>query len=78
MIVKVFNEADLYWSVAVQLNNTEWPELDNGGDWLDRPIRRWIVDSFGYIDCFFAASGLIYFKNHSDAEWFRMVWEQGN
>lgn len=67
------NDIDHYWYCEIVLNSNEWPMLDNGCEWMDRPIRQWV-----YNNCqgnyFFAAAGWIYFELEEDAMMFNMIW----
>jgi hypothetical protein len=77
MKFKYINGKDHYWSVRIELNSTEWPEIKNAwedDEWLDCPIRQWVLDHTP--DSCFTCYGLILFRNTSDAEWFRIVWDR--
>lgn len=75
MKVRYINQSDICWQAEVKLNDSEWPKTDDYGDWLDRPIRQWVIDNFSWSDAFFSARGSIYFRNRLDAEWFHLTWE---
>jgi hypothetical protein len=77
MRISYIDRKDSYWAASIQLSLSEWPPISRpweGDEWMDRPIRRWAVDHF--FDCCFTCNGMVLFRRRSEAEWFRMVWEQ--
>ena len=75
MKIRYIDSPDLYWRAEVTLNDVEWPEIDEAGDWLNRPLRQWLMDNLSFLDCSFGCRGRIFFRNLNDVEWFRMVWD---
>lgn len=65
---------DSYWACEITLNESEWPTLDEQYDWVNRPIRRWVLGHCRHTS-FFAADGLILFKKYEDAILFKLTWE---
>lgn len=75
MIVTYNDRSDVYWAARVQLNSAEWPYIGPHDDsWIHRPVRDWVMSHMP--DSCFTIEGLVLFRRRSDAEWFRLVWEQ--
>lgn len=77
MKVKYLNSKDGHWSVSIQLDDQEWPPVSHPWEddtWIHRPVWRWVQDNIPS-SCF-TCRGMLLFRKESDAEWFRMVWEQ--
>jgi hypothetical protein len=65
--------ADSGYYASVVLNSTEWPPIDAAGEWMNRPIRKWVYDHC-YPSIFFAAAGWILFERESDLMAFVLAW----
>ncbi len=77
MKFEVIDRDDIYWAARIDLNSAEWPRVINSWDddeWITRPIRQWVQDHTP--NSCFTCYGMVLFRKRSDAEWFRMVWEQ--
>lgn len=61
------------YHALVVLDSSEWPPLDAAGEWMDRPIRKWVYDHC-YPGIFFAAVGWILFERESDLTAFVLAW----
>jgi hypothetical protein len=75
--MKVEHVKTPYWSVRIDLNSAEWPRVTNAwedDEWIHRPIWQWV--QYHAPDSMFTCNGMVLFRKKSDAEWFRMVWEQ--
>jgi hypothetical protein len=51
--------------------------LDEQDDWMDRPIRRWVLDHCDS-NTVFAAAGWILFERETDAVAFELTWSQNH
>lgn len=60
------------WYCEVQLNRKEWPSLETGDNWLERPIRLWVLENCP--DAFFHIYGAILFRTEEDLVQFQLVW----
>ena len=77
MKIEFTNGDGYYWAARADLNKLEWPSINNAWDddtWIARPIRQWVLDRAP--DSCFTCDGMVLFHKRTDAEWFRMVWEQ--
>jgi len=61
------------WYAEVVLDKKEWPPLDYEDNWLDRPIRQWVL-----LQCagntWFTYAGTILFERESDLTAFVLAW----
>jgi hypothetical protein len=62
------------WYAEVMLDDSEWPPIDQNDQWLDRPIRRWVVEHAIGEHFFSAVAGTILFNTKSDLMMFQLVW----
>jgi hypothetical protein len=65
--------ADTSWYARIDLDEKEWPPLDEDDDWFNRPIRQWVYDNC-YPGIFFAAKGWILFEREEDVMQFMLTW----
>ena len=61
------------WYAEVWLDDNEWPSVDEKEVWLDRPIRRWVLDQCAG-NTWFTCAGIVLFEREDDLMMFQLVW----
>ena len=61
------------WYAEVWLDDEEWPSVDEKDEWLDRPVRRWVVEH-ATGEHFFSVAGTILFRDGEDLTAFVLAW----
>lgn len=61
------------WYAEVWLDDEEWPTVDEKDEWLDRPVRRWVIEH-ATGEYFFSCAGTILFRDEEDLIMFQLTW----
>ena len=64
---------DSFWHCEITLDEKEWPDLDEEGRWMQRPIRMWVHEN-SQGNYFFADKGWILLERREDAIMFKLTW----
>jgi len=73
MKVNIFPENMCAWYAGVELNVQQWHPLDYDDLWLDRPIRRWVMEECEH-NTDFSYYGHILFEHEDDLVKFLLTW----
>ena len=73
-MIKRICDHDSFWYCEIKLELHEWPPLDDKDEWLNRPIRQWILLQHFRGSISFGAHGSILFQCEDDAVMFQLAW----